>query len=113
MIDSAHYEPGEILDFLMVLSFLKEEALVAFHDIGNQITRSKYRNEWAPYIIFNIIKGKAYLPSGNLRLRHDIGMKILEKNQNKYIHDYFRALGGQWQYFPKETHINLINKKKL
>ena len=33
MIDSAHYEPGEIIDFLMVLPFLKEEALVSFHDI--------------------------------------------------------------------------------
>jgi len=36
-IDSAHFEPGEILDFLIVLPFLKEEAIVMFHDIGNQI----------------------------------------------------------------------------
>jgi len=110
-IDSAHYEPGEILDFLIVLPFLKEGAIVGFHDIANQITQSMdSRNEWASYIIFNIIRGKSYFPSGNMRLKHDIGIKILDVNQNKYIHDYFRALGGQWQYFPKEKHIELIYK---
>ena len=109
-IDSAHYEPGEILDFLIIFPFLKENAIVGFHDIGNQITHSKSRNEWAPYIIFNIIRGKEYLPSGNKRLKHDIGIKILDSDQNKYIHDYFRALGGQWQYFPKDNHIKLISE---
>ena len=112
-IDSAHFEPGEILDFLIVLPFLKEGAIVGFHDIGNQITKSGKKNsrkEWAPYIIFNIIKGKKYLPSGNKILTHDIGSIKLEKNQINYIHDYFRALGGQWQYFPKEKHIEIIRK---
>ena len=74
-IDSAHFEPGEILDFLIVLPFLKEGAIVGFHDIGNQITKSrkkKSRREWAPYVIFNIIKGRKYLPSGNKILTHDI-----------------------------------------
>ena len=108
MIDSAHFEPGEILDFIMVLPFLKEEAIVGIHDIANQITKSPKRNEYAPYIIFNIIRGKTYLPSGEKRLIHDIGAKKLEINQMKYIHDYFRALGGQWQYFPKEKHIQLM-----
>ena len=95
----------------MVLPFLKEGALVGFHDIGNQITKPNFlnkRNEWSPYIIFNIIRGKKFLPSGNKILTHDIGMIKLENNQLKYIHDYFRALGGQWQYFPKENHIKLF-----
>lgn len=57
--DTSHFEPGEILDFLMVLPFLKEEAIVGFHDIGQQINNIKglnSRNEWAPYIIFNLIR---------------------------------------------------------
>ena len=54
LIDSAHFEPGEIMDFLIVLPFLKEGAIVCFHDIGNQITKAGYKNsrkEWAPYLI--------------------------------------------------------------
>ena len=110
-IDSAHFEPGEILDFLMILPFVKERAIIGFHDIGNQITygwKKNNRKEWAPYLIFNIIKGQKYLPSGKKILTQDIGLIKLERNQRKYIHDYFRALGGQWQYFPKEKHIKLI-----
>jgi len=111
-IDSAHLEPGEILDFIMVLPFLSEEAVIVMHDIANQITATRRfkgwlgkRNEWAPYIIFNSIRGKIYLPSGKNLLTHDIGAKKLYINQKIYFHDYFRVLGGQWQYFPKEKYI--------
>ena len=110
-IDSAHLEPGEILDFIMTLPFLKEEAIVGFHDIANQINdKLNSRDEWAPYIIYNVIRGKSYLPSGDTLLKHDIGIRILDKNQKRYHQDYFRALGGQWQYFPKEKHIELITE---
>ena len=116
-IDSAHLEPGEILDFIMVLPFLSEEAVIVMHDIANQITASikfkswlKGRNEWAPYIIFNSMRGKTYLPSGKNLLTHDIGAKKLYANQKTYFHDYFRVLGGQWQYFPKEDFIIEMRK---
>ena len=109
-IDTAHFEPGEILDFLIILPFLKENAIVIFHDIANQITASVNRNEWAPYIIFNAIRGIKYLPFGNNILTQDIGAVKLDRNQKKYYHDYFRLLGGQWQYFPKESHINQVRK---
>ena len=111
MIDTSHFEPGEILDFIMILPFLKEEAIVIFHDIDHQITTSKgkkMRYEWAPYLIFNIIRGEKYLSSGYGILNKDIGAIKLEKNQNKFIHDYCRALGGQWEYFPDEGHIKTI-----
>ena len=107
-IDSGHYEPGEILDFLIVLPFLKEEAIVIFHDIGNQITKAGpkgSRRNLAPYKIFNIIRGKKFYPSGKNILTKDIGAIKLDKNQFNYIHDYFRTLGGQWDYFPEEEHI--------
>ena len=103
-IDTIHYQPGEILDFLMVLPFLKEEAIVIFHDIAFQITHSPNRNELAPYIIFNALRGEKFLPSGNSLLKQDIGAVKLDKNQKRFSNDYFRLLGGQWQYFPKENH---------
>lgn len=111
LIDTSHYEPGEILDFLMILPFLKEEAIVIFHDIDHQITHSRaplMRDEWAPYIIYNLIRGEKFLPSGEGILNKDIGAIKLEKKQKRFIHDYCRALGGQWRYFPEETHINMI-----
>ena len=110
LIDTAHFEPGEIMDFLMVLPFLKVNAIVAFHDIANQITSSQKRDEWAPYIIFNGIRGEKYLPSGEDILKQNIGAAILDTNQKKYYQEYFRLLGGQWQYFPEEEHVIQLRK---
>jgi len=90
MIDTSHFEPGEILDFIMILPFLKEEAIVIFHDIDHQITSGKgkdMRYEWAPYLIFNIIRGEKYLPSGQGIFNKNIGEIKLEKNHKKFIHD--------------------------
>ncbi len=88
-LDSVHLEPGEILQFLIALSFLKE-AVVIFHDIANKITKlgpRGTRREWASYIIFNILRGKKYLPSGNTFLLKDIGAVKFERNQIKYVYD--------------------------
>ena len=112
-IDTSHFEPGEILDFLIILPFLSRGAIIVFHDIGNQITISQGKNsrrEHAPYLIFNIIKGKKFLPSGNGILTKDIGAIKLEGNQKEYVHDYFRALGGQWEYLPNEEDIDMIRE---
>ena len=43
-IDTAHFEPGEILDTLIVLPFLKTKAIIIFHDIANQIHSYKEMN---------------------------------------------------------------------
>jgi len=51
------------------------------------------RHEWFPYIIFNLIRGKKFYPSGDKILLKDIGTIKLEKNQKNYNYDYFRALG--------------------
>ena len=57
-----------------------------------------------------IIRGTKFLPSGKGILNKDIGAIKLEKNQKRFVHDYCRALGGQWQYFLEEEHITLIQK---
>ena len=95
----------------MILPFLREEAIVIIHDIDYQITNSfgkNKRQEWAPYIIFNLIRGEKFLPSGNGVLNKNIGGIKLEKNQKRFIHDYCRALGGQWQYIPTKENLQMI-----
>ena len=110
LIDTAHFEPGEIMDFLIVLPFLKENAIVVFHDIAIQITNSAGRNEWASYLIFNGIRGEKYLPSGDVILKQNIGATILDSNQKRYYQVYFRMLGGEWNYFPKEEQVTQLRQ---
>jgi hypothetical protein len=45
LIDSAHFKPGEILDFIIVLPFLKEEAVIVIHDIAGQITVARKKKK--------------------------------------------------------------------
>ena len=95
----------------MVLPFLKEEAIVMFHDIGNQMGvagERDSRHEWVPYIIFNLVKGKKFYPSWDNILLQDIGAILLDKNQKQYIYDYFRALWRQLEYFLKEIYIYIM-----
>jgi len=106
--DTSHTEPGEILDFIITLPFLKENAVVAFHDTAIQITHNHHRNEFAPYIIFNGIRGEKYLPSGDVIFKQDIAAAKLDSNKKKYYKEYFRLLGGQWQYFPEEEHVTQL-----
>lgn len=110
IFDTSHFEPGEILDFLMVYPFLKEKAVVIFHDIDHQIHEGYTRQNWAPYKIFSILKGKKYFPPGNQIFAKDIGAIRLERNQHKYIYDYFRALAGQWDYFLNDYTVNMTAK---
>ena len=111
MIDTSHFEPGEILDFLMILPFLKNKAIVIIHDIDLQITsgtKKDMRYSWAPYIIFNLIMGKKVFPSGKGILNKNIGAIKLEGNQKRLTYDYCRALAGQWQYFLSKEQIKII-----
>jgi len=38
-IDTAHYNPGEIFDILMVLPYLADDAVIVFHDVKYHTTR--------------------------------------------------------------------------
>ena len=57
------------------------------------------RYELAQYKIFNLIKGEKFLPSGKGIFNKDIGAIKLEINQDRFRHDYCRALGIQYYIF--------------
>ena len=111
-IDTAHYTPGEMINFLEVLPFLKEEAIVVIHDIylifvGNY-KHKKYRN-YSNNQLICYIRGKLILPSYDDKLFNiNIGAVKLDKNQKKYLMQYFMALGNQWDYFPQERDITIF-----
>ena len=111
-IDTVHVTPGEMLNWLEVLPFLKEEAIVVFHDtfltFGN--LREPIKN-FSNNQLLCFIRGKLILPSyGNQVFSRNIGAIKLEKNQKNYYKNYFMALGSQWQYFPNETDLSILRE---
>ena len=114
LIDTIHTTPGEMLNWLEILPFLKEEAIVVFHDTylmfcENFIARKGIN--FSNNQLFNYIRGKLILPYyGNKNFKRNIGALKLDKNQKRFYKIYFMALGNQWQYFPSEKDLSILRE---
>ena len=114
-IDSAHYTPGEMLDWLQILPFLKEEAIVVLHDTFLMYAFGKVdkiKKHYSNIHLLTYIRGELILPNyGNSFFSRNIGAIKLKKNQQQYYEQYFLALGIQWEYMLGEE--NIISLRKL
>ena len=113
-IDTVHTTPGEMLNWLEVLPFLKDEAIVVLHDtffmyVNNRIVKriiNFSNNQMLCYI-----RGKLILPSYSKNtFARNIGALKLLKNQENYYYQYFLALGTQWQYLPPDRELDVLKK---
>ncbi len=98
LIDTMHQNPGEILDTLMVLPYLAENALVVFHDIALQTANPKYIACYTNSVLFSVLQGEKYLPASTHLPFANIGAIKLNPvtAQNKY--DLFNLLLMPWNY---------------
>lgn len=111
-IDTVHFTPGEMINWLEILPFLKEEAIVIIHDTFfmyfNNRVAIKIKN-YSNNQILCYIRGDLILPSySNNTFSHNIGALKLHKNQKKYYLQYFLALGTQWSYLPSDRELNIL-----
>ena len=111
-IDTVHSTPGEMLNWLEILPFLKEEAFVVLHDTFMMYYKERIVRPIINYSnnqILCYIRGDLILPSyNNNTFSRNIGALKLFKNQEKYYLQYFLALGTQWQYLPSERELNIL-----
>ena len=111
-IDTMHVTPGEMLDWLMVLPFLKNGAIVIFHDVfalyGNRkITKQKKHTSNNQLLCY--IRGELILPHyGDKVFFRNIGGLKLAPEQQKNYYAYFLALGIQWEYMPNDSELKLM-----
>ena len=107
-----------MLDWLQVLPFLKEEAIVVLHDTFLMYAFGKVdkvKRHFTNIQLLTYIRGELILPNyGNSFFSRNIGAIKIKKNQNKYYEQYFLALGTQWHYMLEEKNIlslrNFFNK---
>jgi hypothetical protein len=111
-IDTMHVTPGEMLDWLLVLPFLKNESIVVFHDTfflyrAKTVTKNKLHTSNNQLLCY--IRGKMILPQYDKSIfNRNIGAIKLAPDQNNYYYQYFLALGTQWEYMPKEKELKLM-----
>ena len=111
-IDTAHVMPGEVLNVIEILPFLKENAIIAFDDINHQANIQLAK---IPYLyssnnlLFSVLKGKKILYD-NKNILSKQGAVILESKYKNYYFDIFYLLLNNWSYMPNYFEIITIRK---
>ena len=120
VIDTMHAHPCESLNFLCVLPYLKDGAIVILHDISvfmlnrkNRHGKSLLGNGLATRILFSALVGNKLLPQakikhGNKQVYNICAIQI-NSDTRKHISNVFYSLAIPWEYFPSDD-INDIRK---
>ena len=106
-IDTVHESPGEWLDIIQVMPFLKKtNAIVMIHDIKYQFLIRKVFYSSNDHL-FTYLKGKKIMPKVP-DVIPNIGAVLLDDDQKKHYFDYFFALTSTWSYIPNIEEWNFI-----
>jgi|GEM_PF-715426 len=96
-IDTAHVLPGEILDFLMVLPYMKEKAFVVLHDISLSTRGIFHSRSYATTLLHCVVNEPKWLPVDYEGDFPNIGaFRIDNGKTSSYIDDLFRILTIPW-----------------
>jgi len=105
ILDTTHRLPGELLDFLVALPYLKDGAIVVMHDI--------WLNHWAPCddmnaqatrVLLSAASGER-LVSSSASSDLNIGAFIVSEDTRKYAENIFQALALSWIYIPNDNYL--------
>ena len=102
LLDTAHTNPGELLDFLMIYPYLKKNAVVVLHDIAYHLNFS-LKFGYTCATLFSALKGEKFIPqtlSGNTI--PNIGMVHLADLSDDDLLGIFWMLTLYWSYYPNE-----------
>lgn len=108
-IDTMHMRPGEILDFLMVLPYLKKNAVVVFHDTClHYCSFPRNPNADVNCLLMSAIKGQKLQPKESDI--PNIGAIILDENIKENLFDIFNLLILKWFYMIDKNEYDQIIK---
>ena len=117
-LDTAHYTPGEIINLIEILPFLKEGAIVVLHDIiwhldGTENFKEVKFTPTQIYLMSSLYGQKIYITNSKQGFEN-IGAVKLYPNQEEHYKDYFLLLMSFWEEMPTESQIedlrNFIKK---
>ncbi|MDR2468810.1 MAG: class I SAM-dependent methyltransferase, partial [Spirochaetaceae bacterium] len=109
LIDTAHVNPGEIFDTLMILPFLEDNAVIVFHDTSLHTSYSLQKRyslgerAITNNLLMSSITGRKIL-QGNFEGEYfsNIGGIKINKNTKENIFEIFNLLMIRWDYLPTE-----------
>lgn len=111
IIDTMHILPGEILDFITLLPYLKDGCIVVLHDISYGLI-SDYMNGYATSVLFSAVTAEKYL---NYDMQEtgrypNIGAFRITDETRRNVGNLFLSLMITWSYFPDIKQIKGYRK---
>lgn len=110
ILDTAHVVPGEILDFLVALPYLKDNAIVVLHDVYENQRDYRQIHQHATGLLFSAVVADKFLnfiSNDPKTLRYpNIAAFQINNDTMKYIENVFLTLMIRWRYLPEENHLN-------
>lgn len=105
ILDTVHFIPGEILDFITCLPYLSPNAIVVLHDTNyHQINGSL---GYCTKTLFDTVVAHKIVPKDSIdkeAFPNIAAFQIIE-DTNKYIENCFSALTMPWNYIPQSNQL--------
>lgn len=106
ILDTTHQLPGELLDFLVALPYLTENAIVALHDVWlHHWEYSVSENSQATRVLLSAAVGNK-LMCNSLPADLNLGTLMLNADTRKYVENIFHALALSWKYIPDAEYLD-------
>jgi len=119
ILDSAHFVPGEILNFLTIFPYLKEGATIILHDITLSLSEADddfirdvgRRDIIACRVLYDAVVGEKITPNfkwGPGMNYPNIGSFTVNSDTAKYIENVFGSLMLPWRFMPSSKFLKGI-----
>lgn len=106
IIDTMHVTPGEILDYIALLPYLKKDAVIVLHDIALPYLYSDHRKATVMSILFATSSGEKYVNTFEFDgVYANIGALQVASDTMEKIENVFLSLLVPWEYIPDEKQL--------
>ena len=119
ILDTVHYAPGELFDFILAIPFLKENAVICLHDVALDYVAPMNKVAYICKLIFDTVSGKKFFnvldsePKELNGFPNIAAIQVTDDTRNQ-IMDLFSAFSYPWAYMPENQEIalykNMYNK---
>ena len=113
ILDTVHALPGEVLDFLAVLPYLTDDALVVLHDVALNQYKMQYPFLYATSVLFSAVTADKFLNfQGDEELFHYPNIAAFKVNDQTAanIENVFLTLIPRWIVLPTEEQVIIYRK---
>ncbi|MBN2753175.1 MAG: class I SAM-dependent methyltransferase [Rhodospirillaceae bacterium] len=103
ILDTVHRLPGELLDFLAILPYLKNGAVVVVHDTQLHLIKPEFPT-YATCALLSVVAAEKIIVKDSKRNEGvaNIAAFIVTEDTRKYIANVFSAFMLPWAYMPSD-----------